>query len=228
MPSWAARNFQRGIPDSGDGGDLPLGSAWQNGLPIGDLDGLDDFDVGTDGSGLDPGIRHYVLILRSQGIETCQSCEGGDGHAYPEPTIEFWGGRAEGLRAVAVAMAYGLPVAELRRVWNMQDGELIGPIWAITFSRKKEEERPGPMNAAAGGSRPIVGSGILDWRNRSVRMQKPSELTVCGRIGCGVRMACCRSDCPIVMVVQGKHGLWRWHRRRRRGKRQVGRGDGAE
>lgn len=119
--------------------DLTLGRNPHNGLPIGTIDGLDNFDPGPDGSvgkGLDPGIRHYVLILRSQGIETCQSCEGGEGHSYPEPTIEFWGTRAAGLRAVAVAMDYGLPVAELRRVWSMQDHELVGPIWAITFSRK--------------------------------------------------------------------------------------------
>lgn len=136
---WAAQNFQRGIEDSGDGGDLPLGAVPRNGLPIGTLDGLDNFDVAPDGllgKGLDPGIRHYVLILRSQGVETCQSCEGGTGHSYPEPTIEFWGGRGEGPRAVAVAMTYGLPIAELRRVWSVLDGELVGPLWAITFSRQ--------------------------------------------------------------------------------------------
>jgi hypothetical protein len=88
--------------------------------------------------GLDPGIRHYVLILRSQGIETFQSCQGGPGHTYLEPTIEFHGGKSEGPRAVAAAFAYGLPVSELRRVWNISDSELDGPIWSMTFAVKAD------------------------------------------------------------------------------------------
>jgi hypothetical protein len=82
---------------------------------------------------LDPGIRHYVLILRSKGIETCQSCQGGPGHTYLEPTIDFIGGKSEGPRAIAAALAHGLPVSELRRVWRSNDGELEGPIWSMTF-----------------------------------------------------------------------------------------------
>jgi hypothetical protein len=103
-----------------------------NKLLIGTLDGLDAFGWPE----LDEGIRHYVCVLRSQGIETCQSCEGGHGHSYPEPTIEFHGGPAEGPRAVAVALCYGLPIAELRRVWSITDGEMTGPLWAMTFYRK--------------------------------------------------------------------------------------------
>ncbi len=82
---------------------------------------------------LDSGIRHYVLVLRSGGIETCQSCQGGSGHAYLEPTIEFRGGKGEGPRAVGIALNHRLPVSELRRVWNLHDGELCGPIWSMTF-----------------------------------------------------------------------------------------------
>src|SRR6185437_11899146 len=84
--------------------------------------------------GLDPGIRHYVLILRSQGIETCQSCQGGPGHAYLEPTIEFYGDKSAGPKAVAAALVHGLPVSDLRREWNIRDGEMNGPIWTITFT----------------------------------------------------------------------------------------------
>lgn len=40
---------------------------------------------------LDSGIRNYVLILRSGGIETFESCEGGEGHVFPEPTVRFLG-----------------------------------------------------------------------------------------------------------------------------------------
>jgi hypothetical protein len=83
---------------------------------------------------LDPGIRYYVLLLRSEGIETCQSCQGGPGHAYLEPTIEFTGGVGEGLRAAGIAVGHKLPVSELRRVWNVHGGELTGPIWTTTFN----------------------------------------------------------------------------------------------
>jgi hypothetical protein len=95
------------------------------------MKGLNKF---VEGCNLDLGIRHYVAVLRSQGIETCQSCQGGPDHAYLEPTIDFYGDRAEGPRAVAAAFAYGLPVSELRRVWNLRDGELDGPLWQITFT----------------------------------------------------------------------------------------------
>ena len=46
---------------------------------------------------LDPKIEQAVLVLRSAGVETFESCEGGEGHAYTEPTIRFHGGQADGL-----------------------------------------------------------------------------------------------------------------------------------
>jgi hypothetical protein len=101
-----------------------------NHLPVGTLDGLGAFVAGC---GLDAGIEHYVAILKSQGVETCQSCQGGPGHAYLEPTVDFLGGREEGPRAVAAALSYGLPVAELRRKWDVHNGEMEGPIWSMTF-----------------------------------------------------------------------------------------------
>ena len=85
---------------------------------------------------LDAGIRDYVRILRKAGIETYESCEGGEGHAYPEPTIRFHGERGEGFRAISVAFDYALPVACLRRVWVVQDGELVGPEWEVVFWKK--------------------------------------------------------------------------------------------
>lgn len=88
--------------------------------------------------GLDPGIRHFVLVLRSQGVETCQSCQGGPGHCYLEPTIEFRGDQSAGPKAVAAALAYDLPVAALRREWEVRNGEMHGPIWAITFRRQAD------------------------------------------------------------------------------------------
>jgi hypothetical protein len=32
-------------------------------------------------------IRSYVLAFRTGGIETLESCEGGKGHAFAEPTL---------------------------------------------------------------------------------------------------------------------------------------------
>jgi hypothetical protein len=82
---------------------------------------------------LDAGIRRYVLALRAGGIETFESCEGGVGHAFPEPTIRFHGGSGEGFRALAVAREYGLPVFKLRRSYTIEDGWPVGPWWEIVF-----------------------------------------------------------------------------------------------
>jgi len=84
---------------------------------------------------LDAGILPFVETLRSAGVETFESCQGGKGHTYVEPTIRFHGDRSEGYRALAVAMQNGLPVSELRRVWPINDGEPTGPWWELTFSQ---------------------------------------------------------------------------------------------
>lgn len=82
---------------------------------------------------LDPGIADAVVALNRHGVETFESCQGGEGHAYPEPTVRFHGDTAEGFRALSAAMKEGLRVAELRRVWPIQDDEPTGPWWEITF-----------------------------------------------------------------------------------------------
>ena len=84
---------------------------------------------------LDPGIRAAVVALNEAGIATFESCEGGPGHAYAEPTVRFAGPYALGFRALAVAMENGLSVAELRRTWSLVDGEPTGPYWELTFTR---------------------------------------------------------------------------------------------
>lgn len=83
---------------------------------------------------LDAGIASAVLALREHGVDTFESCEGGPGHAYPEPTVRFHGDAPEGFRALAAAMKAGLPVAELRRVWPIQDKEPTGPWWELTLA----------------------------------------------------------------------------------------------
>lgn len=87
---------------------------------------------------MDAGIAPYVHVLRREGIETSESCEGGNGHVFPEPTIRFFGGKAEGFRAFAVAAAHGLPVLSLRRIWTVDDGELTGPLWEMVFAKKAQ------------------------------------------------------------------------------------------
>jgi hypothetical protein len=91
-------------------------------------------DVIVEDLGLDYGITSAVRVLREAGVETFESCEGGEDHAYPTPTVRFHGDNSEGFRAIAVVMAAGLPLAELRRVWVMQDDEPTGPWWELTFA----------------------------------------------------------------------------------------------
>ena len=85
---------------------------------------------------LDPGIRSYVLALRDGGVETFESCEGGDGHAFVEPTVRFHGPVSAGFRAYAVACERGLPVAALRLAYPVKDKMLTGPWWEMTFTAK--------------------------------------------------------------------------------------------
>jgi len=82
---------------------------------------------------LDPGIEIAVLALRAAGIETFESCQGGPGHTFPEPTVRFHGNNAEGFRALAAAMTAGLKVTSLRRAWSIVDGEPTGPHWEMVF-----------------------------------------------------------------------------------------------
>lgn len=82
---------------------------------------------------IDPGIAYAVSALRDGGIETFESCQGGQGHAMPEPTVRFHGNAWEGHRAFTVAMERGLPVLAVRRSYSVIDGQLEGPWWEMTF-----------------------------------------------------------------------------------------------
>ncbi|MGO9122425.1 MAG: hypothetical protein ACLQPD_33025 [Desulfomonilaceae bacterium] len=91
-------------------------------------------------SRLDEGIKEAVRVLREGGICTFESCEGGEAHAYPEPTVAFRGGPETGALAYAIATYHGLPVAEIRRCWRVYGYELEGPYWEITFYRKLSQK----------------------------------------------------------------------------------------
>lgn len=82
---------------------------------------------------IDAGIARAVAALQAADVETFESCQGGAGHAFPEPTIRFHGDAVEGHRALVAALAATLPVDSLRRVWTVIDGEPTGPSWELTF-----------------------------------------------------------------------------------------------
>jgi hypothetical protein len=48
--------------------------------------------------------------------------------------VRFYGCKAEGYRAVSIALNAGFSVAALRRVWPLIEGELTGPYWELTLS----------------------------------------------------------------------------------------------
>jgi len=83
--------------------------------------------------GLDPGIEREVRALMEAGVETYESCEGGMGHAFPEPTVRFYGEMADGYLALGAALRYDFPVTALRRLWRVYRGEIASPVWELTF-----------------------------------------------------------------------------------------------
>jgi hypothetical protein len=110
---------------------------------------------------LDPWIGFAVKVLRDAGIETIESCQGGPGHCYAEPTVRFGGTSTAGFRAFNTAMEHGLPVRSLQRSWTVEDGELTGPHWYIVFhplwklkKRQLEAERAGMLGALSEESPP--------------------------------------------------------------------------
>lgn len=97
---------------------------------------------------LDVGIRFAVRVLHAAGgIETCQSCQGGKGHAYDRPTVDLVarGEDATGFRALAALVDYGLPVADIAILWDIKHGLPSDKLWRITFTQMMEaraDERP--------------------------------------------------------------------------------------
>ena len=90
---------------------------------------------------MDAGIRFAVRVLHAAGIDTCQSCQGGAGHPYSEPTVEMVAGAdgAEGFAALAALSAYGLAVAEVAQIWHVKNGLPYEKLWRITFTKSFED-----------------------------------------------------------------------------------------
>ena len=104
------------------------------------------FDTPSGEMPIDKGILPAVEILNENGFETFESCEGGEGHAYCEPTVRFFGTEFDLIRAYELCNAHGLLVAEVKRVYRKctihydKNGKKIGEGWEppaneITFMK---------------------------------------------------------------------------------------------
>ena len=83
---------------------------------------------------LDPLIAPYVRILREGGVVTVQSCQGGKGHAFPEPTIQFLGPVGALWQALSVLMSVDAGVSKVRIGWNVGPDNLPdGPVLEVVL-----------------------------------------------------------------------------------------------
>jgi len=85
---------------------------------------------------LDEGIKDAVIFLRKHGFETFASCQGGEGHCYPEPTVRFFGSEFDLIRAYELCHIQGMNVFNAKRVYrkvpiysDVTDGNVIGESW---------------------------------------------------------------------------------------------------
>lgn len=86
-------------------------------------------------SPLEPLIAPYVKTLQDNGVETFESCQGGEEHSYVNPTIAFHGDASAGWKALSVALTHNLPVSKLQREWSIyQDQAPDGSIWKMVFT----------------------------------------------------------------------------------------------
>lgn len=88
---------------------------------------------------IDPGIASAVRALDFYGIETFESCQGGEGHSAEKPSIWFRGDDHAGLWAVWLLSSLKFKVEELSRHWNPDHGVPREPFWKVELS-------PGGMN----------------------------------------------------------------------------------
>lgn len=84
---------------------------------------------------LDPGIRFAVRVLHARGIETGQSCEGGEGHSYDRPTVDLLDGgtRPAGFAALAALEDYGLRVRDVALLWSVDKSIPVDNFWRLTL-----------------------------------------------------------------------------------------------
>lgn len=93
-----------------------------------------------DYSEIDKGIVKAVRILRDNGVDTFESCEGkGDGryfgeeHCFPEPTIRFHGDAYECIRVLDMCKKSNLAVLGTRLCFERVDDILDKPFGEVVF-----------------------------------------------------------------------------------------------
>lgn len=69
---------------------------------------------------LDSGIRPAVELLQKHGFKTFESCQGGKGHSYFEPTIRFHGDELDLFKAYELCEQHGMNVDCVRRVYSKE------------------------------------------------------------------------------------------------------------
>ena len=84
--------------------------------------------------GLDAGIRYAIRALHADGIPTCQSCEGGEGHAYARPSVDLSEDRA--WEAMERLEARGIRVRDVSTIWRIENASPVERIWRITLRDK--------------------------------------------------------------------------------------------
>lgn len=90
---------------------------------------------------LDPGIKDAVILLNKYGFKTWESCQGGEGHCFPEPTVRFFGEEFDLIRAYEICVLHQLNVFDARRVYrktsvysDVTNGNDIGKNWDKPFN----------------------------------------------------------------------------------------------
>lgn len=98
-------------------------------------------------AGLDAGIRFPVRVLHARGVETGQSCEGGEGHSYDRPTVDLRDGGIHpiGFAALTALEEYGLRVRDVALLWVIENGLPVETFWRLTLWQswpERADERP--------------------------------------------------------------------------------------
>jgi len=88
---------------------------------------------------IDELILPAVKILNEYGFKTFESCQGGQGHSFFEPTVRFEGSEFDLIRAYEICELCGLPVYQARRVFRKtpvykKDNTPIGDVWETPFN----------------------------------------------------------------------------------------------